>query len=136
MIERILVIAALVGLVLVLRWYLSRASERARQQTATVPADLHGQPGIVALTAPGCVQCERLQKPALARIRDQRSDIRITTADISEHRDLVSRLGILTVPTTLVHAADGTIHHVNLGYTDDVTLYNQLAVVSAPPHCV
>ena len=82
------------------------------------------------------MQCEKLQKPALMRLRNQRVDVPVTHLRMEDHQDLVKKLGIFTVPTTIVHDASGTIRHVNLGYTDDVTLSNQLAVFSAPPHCV
>ncbi|MFM2032560.1 MAG: hypothetical protein RLZZ297_1325 [Chloroflexota bacterium] len=136
MTERILVLTLIAAAVVFLRWYLQQPTRRAHATAVILPIDHHGKAGIVALTAPGCTQCERLQKPALLRISDKRDDINVSTADIGDHPDLVKRLGIMTVPTTIVHSADGTIHHVNLGYTDDVTLYNQLAIVSAPPHCV
>jgi hypothetical protein len=41
----------------------------------------------------------------------------------------------MTVPSTLVHDANGKIIKVNLGYVDDRVLMQQLSIVSAPPHC-
>jgi hypothetical protein len=54
---------------------------------------------------------------------------------IDQEPDLVKELGIMTVPSTLVHDANGKIIKVNLGYVDDRVLMQQLSIVSAPPHC-
>ena len=136
MIERIVILVGVVVAVLLVRGYMTYVSRRATTQHIDIPADNRGKPGVIALSADGCVQCEKLQRPALTRLRTQRADLPVTHLRIEDRQDLVKKLGIFTVPTTIVHDASGTIRHVNLGYTDDVTLYNQLAVFSAPPHCV
>jgi glutaredoxin len=136
MIERILILLGVVVAVVLIRAYMTYVSRRATTQTIDIPSDNRGKSGVIALSADGCVQCEKLQKPALTRLRIQRADLPVTHLRIEEHQDLVKKLGIFTVPTTIVHDASGAVRHVNLGYTDDVTLYNQLAVVSAPPHCL
>ncbi len=136
MIERLLILVGVVGVVVLVRAYMSYVSRRATTQTIDIPTDNRGKSGVIALSADGCVQCEKLQKPALTRLRAQRADLSVTHLRIEDHQDLVKKLGIFTVPTTIVHDATGAVRHVNLGYTDDVTLYNQLAVVSAPPHCL
>ena len=136
MIERIAILTIVIAVVLMVHAYMAHIGRRATQQRIAIPHDNHGSAGIIALSADGCVQCEKLQKPALSRLRTQRGDVPVTHLRIEEHPDLVKKLGIFTVPTTIVHDASGAIRHVNLGYTDDVTLYNQLAFVSAPPHCI
>ncbi len=136
MIERFLILVGVVVAVLLVRAYMTYLSRRATTQHIDIPADNRGKPGVIALSADGCVQCEKLQKPALTRLRTQRADLPVTHLRIEDRQDLVKTLGIFTVPTTIVHDASGTIRHVNLGYTDDVTLYNQLAVFSAPLHCL
>lgn len=135
MIERIAVLALIIGVVILIRAYIAHINKRATAQEIDIPHDNRGSAGVIALSADGCVQCEKLQKPALSRLRSQRDDLPVTQLRVEEHQELVKKLGIFTVPTTIVHDATGTVRHVNLGYTDDVTLYNQLAVVSAPPHC-
>jgi hypothetical protein len=136
MFERLLILAAVVLVVVLVRVYMTYINRRATTETIDIPSDNRGKSGVIALSADGCVQCEKLQKPALTRLRTQRADLPVTHLRIEDHQDLVKKLGIFTVPTTIVHDATGAVRHVNLGYTDDVTLYNQLTVVSAPPHCL
>ena len=136
MIERILLLGVVVAVVLLVRAYMTHMTRRATKQTIDMPENNRGNAGVISFSADGCVQCEKLQKPALARLHTQRSDVPVTHLRVEEHQDLAKKLGIFTVPSTIVHDAAGTVRNLNLGYTDDVTLFNQLAVVSAPPHCL
>ena len=122
-----------------------------------------GQIGIIALYTEHCVQCERLQKPALARVQQRQSDVVVVWRSIQEEAQLVKHLGIMTVPTTLVRNANGQITNVNMGYVDEAVLLTQLtdasiplapirntnkstsredvlmqqlSIISAPPHCL
>ena len=127
MIERILIVTALIGVIYGIRWYI--AQRIARQQgTALHFVDLPmGQPGIIALTTDHCMQCERLQKPALLRLQQQRNDVAIIWRNVAQEPELVKQLGILTVPSTVVRGANGEVRHINLGYTDEQTLLQQIA---------
>jgi len=135
MMERILIVALLLSIVVAIRWYIgwrSRVATTQRIDPAELPA---GQAGIVAFHTAHCVQCDRLQKPALQRVQQQRTDVAVTWRAVADHPQLVKTLGILTVPSTVVHDQHGRITNVNMGYTDETVLLQQLAVVSAPPHC-
>jgi thioredoxin-like negative regulator of GroEL len=132
MIERIAIIVALIGLVLLFRWYIGWRSQRATQQDVQLTHFPLGQAGIIALHTDHCMQCERLQKPALARLQQRRSDVVVVWRSIQEKRRLVKQLSIMTVPTTVVRNANGQITNVNMGYVDEDVLMQQLAVASAP----
>jgi thioredoxin-like negative regulator of GroEL len=163
MIERITIIVTLIGFVLLFRWYIGWRSRRATQQDVKLTHFPLGQAGIIALYTEHCVQCERLQKPALARLQQRRHDIAVVWRSIQEEAQLVQQLGIMTVPTTLVRNANGQITNVNMGYVDEDVLMQQLTVaavllapvrnankstsredvlmqqlsiISAPPHCL
>ena len=45
-----------------------------------------------------------------------------------DHPELVQRVGILTVPATVVLDAAGAVRHLNLGYASDGKLREQLQV--------
>jgi thiol-disulfide isomerase/thioredoxin len=130
--ERIIVIVALISLVVFFRWYIGWRSQRATQQDVKLMHFPLGQAGIIALYTDHCVQCERLQKPALARLQQRRLDIAVVWRSIQEEAQLVQQLGIMTVPTTLVRNANGLITNVNMGYVDEAVLMHQLSAVSAP----
>ncbi|RLT23839.1 MAG: thioredoxin [Chloroflexi bacterium] len=130
--ERIVIVVALIGLALFFRWYIGWRSRRATQQNLQLAHFPLGQAGIIALYTDHCVQCERLQKPALARLQQRRNDIPVVWRSIQEEAELVKQLGIMTVPTTLVRNAQGQIINVNMGYVDEDVLMQQLSAVSAP----
>ncbi|MFM7678316.1 MAG: TlpA family protein disulfide reductase [Roseiflexaceae bacterium] len=132
---RLLVLFVIVSACAVFAWYIRWRSQQAAERGAVVQAVVAGKAGIVAITTDHCVQCERLQKPALQRIQHQRDDVSITWRTVDQEPELVKTLGILTVPSTVVHDAQGKVVKVNMGYTDETVLLQQLAIVSAPPHC-
>ena len=132
MIERIAIIITIIGLVLLFRWYIGWRSQRATQQDVKLTHFPLGQAGIIALYTEHCVQCERLQKPALARLQKRRHDVAVVWRSIQEEAELVKQLGIMTVPTTLVRNAQGQITNVNMGYVDEEVLMHQLSIATAP----
>ena len=130
--ERIIVIVALISLVVFFRWYIGWRSRRATQQDVQLTHFPLGQAGIIALYTDHCVQCERLQKPALARLQQRRHDVVVVWRSIQEEAQLVQQLGIMTVPTTIVRNANGLITNVNMGYVNEDVLMQQLSIVSVP----
>ncbi len=133
MLERTIVIIGLMSLVVVFRWYIGWHGQRVIKQNIQLNHFPLGKAGIIALHTEHCVECERLQKPALARLQKHRTDISIVWRSIQEEASLVKQLGIMTVPTTLVRNANGQITHVNMGYVNEDVLMQQLSLLSAPP---
>jgi thiol-disulfide isomerase/thioredoxin len=130
--QRMLIVIA-VAATLVAAWFLIRLWRqwRLRQLQAQSPlADLvpSGKPAVVAFSTPYCLECRTRQAPALQRLQAQwRDRISIVSFSALDHAELVSRLGILTVPATVVLDAAGTVRNLNLGYTSDTQLCEQLA---------
>lgn len=135
MLTRILILLAVIAAVAAFAWYMRWRSQKAGEQGVVIKHFPLGKVGVVAITTEDCVQCERLQKPALSRVLAQRNDIEVVWRTVDQEPELVKELGIMTVPSTLVRDAHGKVVKVNLGYVDDRVLLQQLAIVSAPPHC-
>src|SRR3954452_6129006 len=86
-----------------------------------------GQPTVLAFSTPGCTECRTLQTPALRKLDERlRGQIHVAHLSAPEHPELVSHFGILTVPATVVLDADGVARHVNLRYTNQDRLYDQV----------
>jgi hypothetical protein len=87
-----------------------------------------GRPAVIAFSTPSCAECRTRQAPALSRLAVALGD-QVTVRSLSalEHPDLVQKIGILTVPATVVLDEAGTVRHLNLGYASDVRLREQLA---------
>lgn len=135
MLTRMIIVLVIIGAVAAFAWYMRWRSQKASEQGVVLDHFPLGKVGIVAITTDDCVQCERLQKPALKRLQDQRNDIEVVWRTVDQEPELVKELGIMTVPSTLVRDAQGKVVKVNLGYVDDRVLMQQLSIVSAPPHC-
>ena len=87
-----------------------------------------GKPAVVAFSAPYCRDCHTLQEPALARLEQTLNQpVNIKQLSALDYPELVEQLGILTVPSTVVIDAKGTVRHLNLGYASDAKLREQLA---------
>jgi thiol-disulfide isomerase/thioredoxin len=132
MIERIGILIGLAS-VIAATWALIRlwSAWKLRRLRAAAPlADLApaGRPAVIAFSTPTCVECRVRQAPALLRLAAALGD-QVTVRSLSalEHPDLVQKIGILTVPATVVLDAAGTVRHLNLGYASEVRLREQLA---------
>ena len=135
MIERFGILIGL-ALMIVAGWAAIRmwSAWKLRRLGAAAPlADLAptGRPAVIAFSTPACAECRTRQAPALSRLAAALGD-QVTVRSLSalEHPDLVQKIGILTVPATVVLDAAGTVRHLNLGYASDVRLREQLANAS------
>jgi hypothetical protein len=135
MIER-LIILVLVAAAIAAGWALVRLwrAWMVRRLGADTPlAELipPGRPAIVAFSTPTCAECRTRQAPALARLSTSLGDgVIVRSLSALEHPDLVDRIGILTVPATVVLDREGHVRSLNLGYASDERLSAQLAAVA------
>ena len=124
--RKALLIAAGWGLAWLWRLWRVRRLRAEGPLAAIVPP---GRPAVVAFSTPSCAECRTRQVPALARLAAELGDaITVRSLSALEHPDLVRRVGILTVPATLVLDAAGAVRHLNLGYASDRKLREQLDV--------
>lgn len=134
MIERILILGGL-ALAIVAGWALVRAWRAWKLRGLANDAPLAdvaplGRPAIVSFSTPSCAECRTRQSPALARLAATLGDaVTIRSLSALEHPELVDQIGILTVPATVVLDRRGAVRHLNLGYTSDQKLREQLAMV-------
>ena len=132
MIERIGILIGLT-LLIVASWAIIRlwSAWKLRRLRAAAPlVDLAppGRPAVIAFSTPSCAECHTRQAPALSRLTAALGD-QVTVRSLSalEYPDLVQKIGILTVPATVVLDSVGTVRHLNLGYASEVRLREQLA---------
>lgn len=71
---------------------------------------------VLAFTTSDCIPCKTVQRPALDALAQQFSGrVVMREIDALEAPHLARRFGILTVPSTVVIGADGTIRAINHG---------------------
>jgi hypothetical protein len=87
-----------------------------------------GRPAIVAFSTPTCAECHTRQAPALARLSAALGDaVTVRSLSALDHPDLVDRIGILTVPATVVLDREGHVRSLNLGYASEARLREQVS---------
>lgn len=86
-----------------------------------------GKPVILYFTAPGCVPCKTIQKPALGQIQAMLGEkLQVVEIDANEQPEMARRWGVLSVPTTFVIDSRGQARHVNHGVARAEKLLKQL----------
>ena len=135
MIDRLLILS-LVAAAIVVGWGVFRLwrawmLRRLGADTPLVGLIPPGRPAIIAFSTPTCAECHTRQAPTLARLSAALGEA-VTVRSISaiDHPDLVGRIGILTVPATVVLDRDGHVRSLNLGYASDERLSAQLAAIA------
>lgn len=90
-----------------------------------------GEALVLAFTAPDCLACKTIQRPALeALARAYSGRVAFREVNALESPDLVRRFGILTVPSTVVIGRAGDIRAVNHGVVTTERLAAQAGLAS------
>jgi hypothetical protein len=136
MLERIIVLALIVAGALIAWAALGawRAAKLRRLDGASPFAGVvpPGRPAVVAFSSPTCAECRTRQAPALRRLAASLGDsVAVTSLSAFDHPELVSRVGILTVPATVVLDERGAVRQINLGYADERRLAQQVEGLGA-----
>lgn len=126
--DRVLIVVAILSLI-VLAPRLLRAYVTWRARRGALPSTEGGKPTILYFATDECVQCRVQQAPALSRLRERLGPrLVVKRIDALAQRDVASRYGVLTVPTTVVLDESGEVLAVNLGYTSVEKLARQVAL--------
>jgi thiol-disulfide isomerase/thioredoxin len=125
---RILIAAALAGVgLLAYRLWRAASLNRARTAVRGLTGWRPGRPTVVYFTAPDCVPCRTVQRPAIERLTDRHQRVTVIEIDASARPDLADRWGVLSVPTTFVLDPAGQPVHANHGVAPQHQLERQLA---------
>jgi thiol-disulfide isomerase/thioredoxin len=82
---------------------------------------------LVYFTAPSCVPCKTIQRPAIHQVSQRMGDnLQVLEIDATQRPDLASSWGVLSVPTTFVIDPRGSIRHINHGVTRAEQLLTQI----------
>lgn len=132
--ERILILFALALLIAAgwgaLRLWRAAKLRQLRNQAPLAGLVPLGRPAVVAFSTPSCAECRIRQAPALARLAAALGEsVIVRSFSAQEHSDLVQQVGILTVPATLILDRGGRVRNLNLGYTTDERLREQLLAI-------
>ncbi|HEV1997184.1 MAG TPA: thioredoxin family protein [Candidatus Dormibacteraeota bacterium] len=90
------------------------------------PALSQGAPTLLFFTGEYCTTCKYRQKPAIESLRDV-VGLRVVEIDAAREDRLAKRFKVLSLPTTVLLAADGRVGAVNYGFAPGDQLRAQLA---------
>lgn len=134
--DRLLVLAALTTLVAALiaggrllarRRLRSLRSRPAAELWSALGETPDGRPTVVAFSAPDCPVCRTAQDPALAVLEDRTGGrVRVIHVDAALRPEVARAFGVLTAPTTVVLAADGSVAAANQGFATAERLASQV----------
>ena len=87
---------------------------------------------VLAFSSEECSPCHTLQRPALARLLEQRKgQMSVIEIDAPSSPELTRRYAALTVPTTVILDASGKARAVNYGFAPTTKLLAQVDEVLA-----
>lgn len=117
-----------------LAWLASRGLRRYQSRgLREAPLAAHGQATLIVVVSSRCAICPA-QKSIVAALRERYpSDrLRVETIDAKQQPARARKLGVMTVPTTLVLGPDGALARINNGLTQADVLARQIDDLLAP----
>ncbi len=88
---------------------------------------LPNKPVLVYFTTPTCAPCKTIQRPAIEQVTKFFGEkIQIVEVDATEHPNLASTWGVMSVPTTFVLDSRGEARYVNNGVARAEKLMEQI----------
>lgn len=118
-------VALYVGVQLAARYRRGRRVNRIND-----PSLSRGRPTVLFFTADYCTVCRYRQRPALDDLHGHTDGgLRVVEVDAVAEASLARRFGVLTLPSTVVIAADGRVGAVNYGFATSAQLSAQVASV-------
>jgi hypothetical protein len=104
-----------------------RIYQRDAAQVRQTPSTHDGIPLLLTVVSKHCAVCPA-QKRIVAELgtRYPAASLQVTILDAEAEAERIQALHIMTVPTTLLFAADGTVAHVNNGLVGLEALMRQI----------
>ncbi|MEA2644954.1 MAG: hypothetical protein QOE92_37 [Chloroflexota bacterium] len=104
---------------------------RRRVNVMTEPGLSEGRRTVLFFTGEYCTVCHYRQRPAIEALQgEMNGTLRVVELDAARETALVKRFGVLSLPTTVILAADGTVGAVNYGFAPRDQLRAQVASVA------
>lgn len=121
------IIAGGLGLYLLTNRLILARAAGASAKNALPNGARSGVPAVLYFTTPQCAPCKTVQRPALRQLQERLGErLQVIEVDAQAQPEIAGAWGVLSVPTTFVIDAQGSVRHVNHGATRAEKLLEQL----------
>jgi hypothetical protein len=110
--------------------WLQRSSQR-RLLGRVAPGVGGGTADILYFTGENCTMCHVAQRPALRRLGDTMTDLKVTEIDVAADPQAARAYRVMTLPTTVVLDAGGRVSALNAGFASEARLRTQVETARA-----
>lgn len=125
---RVLITLGIVILGAAVYWLVNqRLLARAQGNFPALFNVLPNKPVLVYFTTPTCAPCKTIQRPAIEQVTKFFGEkIQVVEVDATEHPNLASTWGVMSVPTTFLLDSRGEARYVNNGVARAEKLMEQI----------
>ena len=125
---RVLITIGIVILGAAVYWLVNqRLLARAQGNFPALFNVLPNKPVLVYFTTPTCAPCKTIQRPAIEQVTKFFGEkIQVVEVDATEHPNLASTWGVMSVPTTFLLDSRGEARYVNNGVARAEKLMEQI----------
>lgn len=102
-------------------------AKKACENLPALPGRRRGVPLIVCFTSMNCGVCKAAQTPALNSLLENfGQELQVITINVDEDMETARHWKVMTLPTTFVFNANGSLLQHNIGFTDAANLFRQV----------
>lgn len=102
-------------------------TKKASENLLALHGRRRGASLIVYFTSPNCGVCKAAQAPALNSLLDNcGQELQVITVNVDEDMETARHWKVMTLPTTFVFNANGSLLQHNIGFADAAKLFRQL----------
>jgi len=127
MLERIIILfVVLFGIFFLLKKFFGNSSNKLRSVIFNFENIDSDVPTILYFWTEQCSQCFNLQKPTLSKLKQDYQSFNLISYNAINETEVVKRLNIKTVPSTVVLSKRNEVKFINNGFATEKLLASQL----------
>ena len=126
--ERLIISGVIILGFLGIYYFIMKKQLRGARKTVSSQGVATGIPSIVYFWSESCGICKSAQKPALDTVLETfgADDLHLSSINASDQKEMAKQWRVMTVPTTFIIDAAGTVRHINNGFASPEKLLKQL----------
>lgn len=128
--ERIIILTLLLtSTFFLVKIFFNSKLKRIKNFVVDISSTNSALPTIIYFWTEQCSQCFSLQKPALLRLKRDHNNFNLIAYDAFKKSEIVKKLNIKTVPSTVVLSKQNEVKFINNGFASEKVLASQLKII-------